>query len=255
MGAHARVDPMISCVAIFLSVVFLSCGCGRTQASRRSGSQSTKPHHQQSANRHHTKQVDRSCDNAGDCTVFAKPYFTDEGCCFSCDPIYLRVHSLDPMIRHCQERAAPDCPQKKCGTPKLADCIAGQCQAPDWKIQPLQAKLEWVKPVGTRIVGHEKDIELKLTLINRGEKTIAISKGLQSHPMQSLVVYDYKDQHMPTIPPPAPHTSDLKKQRLAPHASIEINLGIAMFSPSLSSGTYTMRHRLYPSEAINFTIR
>lgn len=99
----------------------------------------------------------------------------------------------------------------------------------------------------------DRDVTVDVTLANNTSTPAVLPGQVVSAPQLLLEVRGPQNQVMPTIPPPVPSSSTVT---ISPGQSMQRSMSLAMFSPSLRPGRYTVRFRspLITGAAVSFTI-
>lgn len=99
----------------------------------------------------------------------------------------------------------------------------------------------------------DRDVTVDVTLTNNNSAPAVLPGQVVTVPQLLLEVRGPQNQVIPTIPPPTPTSSTVT---IAPGQSMQRSMSLAMFSPALRPGRYTVRFRspLITGAAVSFTV-
>ena len=131
----------------------------------------------------------------------------------------------------CSQRAAP--------TPTTAP-LAGDA-APPLGAGPATFAGALTAPATVR---SSTELTAQLVITNPGPDELVLTHGAADLAVLALEVRDGHDQRMPTMPRPVPRPEDSERIVLAAGQTLTRAYGLAVFSPPLPPGSYTLHGRV-----------
>ena len=98
------------------------------------------------------------------------------------------------------------------------------------------------------------ELTARLTITNRGATALTLAQGLLEIGLLALEVHDAASAKMPTVPPRMPRPEDATQVTIAPGASITRDYRLAVFSPALGPGRYTVHCRIVACAPAGFVV-
>ncbi len=98
------------------------------------------------------------------------------------------------------------------------------------------------------------ELHAQLTITNRGSTVMSLAQGPLEIAVLALEVHDAAGTRRPTIPPPVPRPEDTRPVTIAPGAAITRDYGLAVFSPALEPGNYTVHCRIVACLPARFVV-
>ena len=98
------------------------------------------------------------------------------------------------------------------------------------------------------------ELTAALTITNRGAAALSLAQGPLEIAVLALEVHDATGARVPTIPPPVPSPDDVTPVAIAPGASITRRYRLAVFSPPLAPGRYTVHCRIVACAPAGFEV-
>lgn len=93
-------------------------------------------------------------------------------------------------------------------------------------------------------VASSQALAARLVITNPGPAPLELTRGALDLAVLAVEVYDAAERRVPTIPPPVPRPEDAEPIAIAPGEALTRDYALAVFSPPLPPGRYTLRCRV-----------